>query len=166
VRVYSPGGAFLFDFGREGGGPGEFRMPVAVKAARDGWQVDDPGLGRTVLLSFAADFEGERDFLSVERTAQTREREYLDCCGSQHGLLHAWAHLNIIPRTSRPFARNDGSRLLPRGVNLAKHLCAPRERGLHPFSAVEWQGIFAAQHRGKSSDVPPTQIPQAAVTGD
>ena len=55
VRVYSPDGEFLFDFGGEGGGPGEFQWPGTIRYKDGQWEVLDPLLVRRVLFTL----EGE-----------------------------------------------------------------------------------------------------------
>lgn len=68
VRAFSPGGSFLFSFGRQGEGPGEFEEIDGLAVGPEGEvSVRDPRLGRV------SRFSGEGEFLDSFRL----ERAYL-----------------------------------------------------------------------------------------
>lgn len=76
VRVFSPDGVFLFRFGRDGEGPGEFRNISGLTLAPEGIAALDGRLGRVTVFDLhgAVDrtFQIQRPYMIFERGAPMR----------------------------------------------------------------------------------------------
>lgn len=76
VRVYSPGGEFLFRFGRDGEGPGEFRNISGLARAPEGVAVMDGTLSRVTVSTgdgeFVRSFRLQRPYMILRHGAVMR----------------------------------------------------------------------------------------------
>jgi hypothetical protein len=87
VRAYSADGTYLFDAGREGGGPGEYERPDGMNTLPDGRVVvRDPGASRVVV--FSADGEFLEQWSRTKGGGfNTSRRFYADTAGYSYWMI-------------------------------------------------------------------------------
>ncbi len=87
VRAYGPDGMYLFDVGREGGGPGEYKRPDAMAVITDGRVVvRDPGGTRIAVFASTGEFLENWD-RQKSGGFNTSRRHYTDTAGYSYPMV-------------------------------------------------------------------------------